>query len=110
MERGNSSRGHTRSNSLSKSKKVRCFKCKDVGHVRKNCPQLKKDRNSNASAAVVRSSAAVSGESSDEGDGGDVLTVSTTGSADTWVMDTGASYHMTFNKELFSSLKNGMAV
>ena len=33
------------------------------------------------------------------------MTVSTIGSADTWVMDTGASYHMTFNKELFSSFK-----
>ncbi|KAJ1431549.1 Zinc finger, CCHC-type [Sesbania bispinosa] len=53
---------------------MRCFKCKKVGHIRKNCPQLKNDRNSNASAAVVRSSAAASGESSDEGDGGDVLT------------------------------------
>ncbi|KAJ1386525.1 Retrovirus-related Pol polyprotein from transposon TNT 1-94 [Sesbania bispinosa] len=105
MERGNSSRGHTRSNSLSKSKKVRCFKCKEVRNIRKNCPQLKKDRNSNASATVVRSSAAISGESLDEGDDGDVLTVSTTGSAETWVMDTGASYHMTFNKELFSSFK-----
>nr|KYP63829.1 Retrovirus-related Pol polyprotein from transposon TNT 1-94 [Cajanus cajan] len=105
MERGNSSKGHTRSNSLSKSKKVRCYKCKEVGHIRKNSPQLKKDRNSNASEAVVRSSATVSGESSDEGDDGDVLTVSTTGFANTWVMDTGASYHMTFNKKLFNSFK-----
>jgi len=105
MERGNSSKGHTRSNSLSKSKKVRCYKCKEVGHIRKNCPQLKKERNNNARATVARSSAVVSGESSNEGDGGDVLTVGTIGSADTWVMDTGASYHMTFNKELFSSFK-----
>nr|KYP46866.1 Retrovirus-related Pol polyprotein from transposon TNT 1-94 [Cajanus cajan] len=105
MERENSSKGHTRSNSLSKSKKERCYKCKDVGHIRKNCQQLKKDRNSNASVAVVRSSATVSGESSDEGDGGDVLTVSTTSFADTWVMDTRASYHMTFNEKLFNSFK-----
>ena len=33
------------------------------------------------------------------------MTVSTIGSADTWVMDTGDSYRMTFNKELFSSFK-----
>ncbi|KAJ1377558.1 Zinc finger, CCHC-type [Sesbania bispinosa] len=83
MERGNSSKGHTRSNSLLKSKKVRCFKCKEVGHIRKNCPQLKKDRNSNANAAVVRSSVTAFGESSDEGDDKDVLTINTTGSADT---------------------------
>ena len=105
MERGNSSKGHTHSNSLSKSKKVRCCMCKEVGHIRKNCPQLKKEINNNAKAIVARSSAVVSGESSDEGDGGDVLTVNTIGSADTWVMDTNASYHMTLNKELFSSFK-----
>ncbi|KAJ1427517.1 Zinc finger, CCHC-type [Sesbania bispinosa] len=99
------SKRHTCNNSLSKSKKVRCYKCKEVEHIRKNCPQLKKDKNSNAATVVVRSSATVSGESSNEEDGKDVLTVSTTGSDDTWFMDTGASYHMTFNRELFSSFK-----
>nr|KYP33394.1 Retrovirus-related Pol polyprotein from transposon TNT 1-94 [Cajanus cajan] len=103
MERGNSSKGHTRSNSLSNSKKVRCYKCKKMGHIRKNFPQLKKDRN--ASAIVVRSSATVSGESSYEGDERDVLIVNTTGFSNTWVMDTGASYHMTFNRKLFNSFK-----
>ena len=105
MERGNRSKGHRRSNSLSKSKKVRCYKCKEVRHIRKNYPQLKKERNNNAKATVARFSAVVSGESSDEGDGRDVLTVTTIGSANTWVMDNGASHHMTFNKELLSSFK-----
>ena len=105
MERGNSSKDHMRSNSLSKSKKVRCYKCKKVGHIRKNFPQLKKERNNNARAIVARSSVVVSGESSDEGDGRDVLTISTIDFAYTWVMDTSASYHMNFNKELFSSFK-----
>nr|KYP40490.1 Retrovirus-related Pol polyprotein from transposon TNT 1-94 [Cajanus cajan] len=94
-----------RGRSMKRGNSVRCYKCKEVGHIRKNCPQLKKERNINASAAVVRSSATVSGESSDEGDGRDVLTISTTGFADTWVMDTGASYHMTFNRKLFNSFK-----
>nr|KYP40116.1 hypothetical protein KK1_038544 [Cajanus cajan] len=105
IERGNSRKGHTPSNSLSKSKKVRCYKCKEVGYIWKNYLQLKKDRNSNDSAIVVRSSATVSDESSDEGDGGDVLTTSTTSFAGTWVMDTNAYYHMTFNRELFNSFK-----
>ena len=43
--------------------------------------------------------------SSEEGESTDVLTVSTSGSANTWVMDTGASYHMTFSKNLFTSFK-----
>jgi len=105
MERGNNIKGHMRGNSLSKSKKVRCYKCKELEHIRKNYPQLKKERNSNARVTITRSSAVVSSENSDEGDGEDVLTIITIGSDDTWVMDTGASYHMTFNKELFSSFK-----
>ena len=47
-------------------------------------------------------------DSSDDGElkGSDVLTVSSSNSLDTWVMDTGASYdHMTFNKQWFHSFK-----
>ncbi|KAI4300009.1 hypothetical protein L6164_033429 [Bauhinia variegata] len=42
-----------------------------------------------------------------EGDfeGSDVLTVVTTNTSNTWVMDSGASYHMTFNKNWFHSFK-----
>ena len=31
--------------------------------------------------------------------------MSTSGSVNSWVMDTGASYHMTFSKDLFTSFK-----
>ena len=100
-ERDGGSRDKSRSKS--RSNRPRCFHCKEKGHIRKDCPQRKrgsdkKESNGNASAAVVQ-------ESSDEEDKGDVLTVSTSGSANTWVMDTGASYHMTFSKELFTSFK-----
>ncbi|KAI4323897.1 hypothetical protein L6164_023471 [Bauhinia variegata] len=60
----------------------------------------KKESDGKTSASVVQ-------ESSDEGDfeGSDVLTVVTTSASDTWVMDSGASYHMTFNKSWFHSFK-----
>ena len=38
-------------------------------------------------------------------EGSDVLTVSTSSSLDAWVMDTGASNHVTFNKHRFHSFK-----
>ena len=46
-------------------------------------------------------------EGSDEGElkGCDTLTISTSSSLYTWVMDTGASYHMTFNEYWFHSLQ-----
>ncbi|XP_023746148.1 uncharacterized protein LOC111894303 [Lactuca sativa] len=41
----------------------------------------------------------------DEGDDGDVLTVCTSSSADAWVLDSGASYHMTYNCDWVDSFK-----
>ena len=107
-ERDGASRGKSRSRS--KPNGIRCFQCKERGHIRRECPQRKKgnekkESNSNASAAVVQDSSEVSQHSSDEGESSDVLTVSTSSSANTWVMDTGASYHMTFSKNLFTSFK-----
>ena len=60
----------------------------------------KKESDGKANPIIVQ-------ESSNEGEleGSDVLTVSTSSSLDTWVMDIGASYHMTFNKHWFHSYK-----
>ena len=44
-------------------------------------------------------------DGSDDGDFGDVLTVCSASTADTWIMDTGASHHMTFSHDLFTSFK-----
>ncbi len=101
-EKDDGNRSKSRSKSRSKGQ-LRCFKCKEKGHFKKDCPQWKKGNNQKESNG--KASASVVQDSSDEGDGGDVLTVSTSSSANTWVMDTGASYHMTFTKELFTSFK-----
>ncbi|KAI4379947.1 hypothetical protein MLD38_006183 [Melastoma candidum] len=94
-----------KSRSKSKSKGPRCYHCKEPGHFRRDWPQRKtgkesKESNGKAIASVVR-------ESSDEGEyeGSDVLTVATSSLTDTWIMDSGASYHMTFNKDWFNSFK-----
>nr|GFA79073.1 retrovirus-related Pol polyprotein from transposon TNT 1-94 [Tanacetum cinerariifolium] len=54
--------------------------------------------NGNESAVVVQ-------DGSDNGDFGDVLTVCSASTADTWIMDTGASHHMTFSHDLLTSFK-----
>ena len=54
---------------------------------------------------MVHDNNAAVGDSSDKEEGSDVLTISISGSTNTWVLDTRASYHMTFSKELFISFK-----
>ena len=91
--------------SKSKSRGPQCYRYKELGHIRRDCAQRKnskekKESNSKANASIVWGS-------SDECDleGSDVLTVSTSSSLDTWVIDIGASYIMTFNKHWFHSFK-----
>ncbi|GJR40728.1 retrovirus-related pol polyprotein from transposon TNT 1-94 [Tanacetum coccineum] len=98
----NNGNGRSRSKSRNSSK-VKCYLCKEKGHIKRDCPQKKgnsKGESSNSgSAAVVQ-------DSSDDGNFDDVLTVCSASTADTWIMDTGASHHMTFSRDLFTSFKN----
>ncbi|KAL6340624.1 hypothetical protein AAG906_010532 [Vitis piasezkii] len=87
--------GGGRSKSRSKSKAaMRCFHCKEKWHFRKNSTKV-----------VVAQKDSEKQDSSDEGEGGDVLTVSTSSSAESWILDTGASYHMAYSRDLFTTFK-----
>ena len=88
-----------------KSRGPRCYQCKKLEHVRRDCPQRKNGKEKKGLDG--KTNANIVQKSSDEGEleGSDVLNISTSSSLDTWVMDTSASYHITFNKHWFHSFK-----
>jgi hypothetical protein len=78
-----------------KKKGLQCYKCKGWGHVKKDCPQLKKD---GGSINVV-----IAKKKDDSDSDGDLLTVSSENSCEAWLLDSASSFHATSKKELFSS-------
>ncbi|VFQ66026.1 unnamed protein product [Cuscuta campestris] len=87
--RGSGSRNRQRSQSKTRdSSGVTCWKCKEVGHFRNQCPNDKK-------VNIAESSA------SDEEV---LLTCCAESSVDSWVMDSGASFHATHSSEALQNL------
>lgn len=97
----------------SKEKKgPRCYKCKDFGHIRRECPLLTKEGERNFRSKPkrdrrkkVKAYKAEADCSSDES----VVVLAhhamTASLADGWIIDSGATTHMCKNRELFKSLK-----
>jgi hypothetical protein len=70
-----------------KKKGPRCFKCNDWGHIKKNCPELKKDGGS-ISVVIAR-------KKDDLDSNGDILTVSSEKSCGAWLLGSASLFHAT---------------
>jgi hypothetical protein len=78
-----------------KEKGPQCYKCKEWGHKRAECPELKKDSGT-ASVMIARQD--------DSNSDGDILTMSSEKSCEeTWLLDSTSSSHLTPRKEWFLS-------
>ncbi|VFQ84240.1 unnamed protein product [Cuscuta campestris] len=90
--RGSGSRNRQRSQSKTRdSSGVTCWKCKEVGHFRNQCPNDKKVNIAQGSAS----------------DEEVALTCCEESNVDSWVMDSGASFHATHSGEAFQNLVIG---
>nr|GEW60947.1 retrovirus-related Pol polyprotein from transposon TNT 1-94 [Tanacetum cinerariifolium] len=95
--------GNERSRSKSRnSRNVKYYRCKEKGHIKRDCPQKKGNSKGESSNS---GSVAVAHDGSDNRDFGNVLMVCSASTADTYIMDTGASHHMTFSRDLITSFK-----
>ena len=79
--------------------KVKCFHCQQFGHIATNCPHKKKNK------MVVGASAGEALASQFELDFSLIAFMVSSEMGSVWYLDSGASFHMTGNKEIFSRLE-----
>ncbi|KAL4304503.1 hypothetical protein GQ457_10G014750 [Hibiscus cannabinus] len=104
LSRKSENEGSGRQNSRSKSrgrKTIHCYKCKEAGHMKRDCPKWK-NQTKEKDDATAKTVNLVQNDNSDCSDG-DMLSVSTTQLMDAWILDSGCSYHITSNREWFST-------
>ncbi|KAE8692812.1 hypothetical protein F3Y22_tig00110830pilonHSYRG00040 [Hibiscus syriacus] len=91
--------------SKSRDKKtINCYKCKEVRHMKRDYPKLKKKTDemrddSSKSANVVEDDNFNCSEC-------DMLSISTTQLMDAWIFDSGCCYHIMPNREWFSTYRS----
>jgi hypothetical protein len=93
---------HSKSESKGKKldlSKVKCFHCHEHGHLTTNCPQKKK--NNKVVGVVVGEALA----SQFELDFSLITCMASSALGSVWYLDSGASFHMTGDKEIFSDLE-----
>ncbi|KAK3002536.1 hypothetical protein RJ639_020933 [Escallonia herrerae] len=84
---------------LSQRPELKWYYCHNEGHYRKDCPERKgkkKDNSKTADTGVVE----------DNSDGADVLSVTISSSDEGWIIDTGYSYHICPNRDLFATYRS----
>ncbi|KAE8680841.1 pentatricopeptide repeat-containing protein [Hibiscus syriacus] len=101
-EKAGSGKRNSRSKSRDK-KTIHCYKCKEAGHMKRDCPKLKKQTDEKRDGST-KSVNVVEDDTSDCSEG-DMLSISTTQLTDAWILDSGCSYHITPNREWFSTYR-----
>ncbi|KAE8708925.1 Serine/threonine-protein kinase HT1 [Hibiscus syriacus] len=101
-EKAGSGKRNSRSKSRDK-KTIHYYKCKEAGHIKRDCPKLKKqtDEKRDVSSKSVNM---VDDDNSDCSEG-DMLSISMTQLTDAWILDSGCSYHIMPNREWFSTYR-----
>jgi hypothetical protein len=85
--------------------KVQCFECHNYGHYKRNCPKLTTKRKERHHASIVNDEESSKKTKHNEIDFFYYLTLTGTVEADMWLIDSGASRHITGDCRNFSSMK-----
>ncbi|XP_061352889.1 uncharacterized protein LOC133297716 [Gastrolobium bilobum] len=97
------SRGRSKSRDKSDKYEMRCWRCKQVGHLRRNCisksvgPEKRDD--SQPSASGIK-------KDDDDSTGDLYMAFDSHSDCNDWIIDTGASFHMTPHREWFCTYES----
>lgn len=83
-----------RGKSRSRKKDLHCYNCGKKGHFKKDCRALKKDSDAHQSANVIE-------------EAGDAMILSVDSQIESWILDSGASFHSTSCREIMENYVNG---
>jgi hypothetical protein len=100
--KGKGKKFHSKSESKGKKldlSKVKCFHCHEHGHLATNCPQKKKNKKVDGDAASEALALKFELEFSL------ITCMMSSALVSVWYLDSGASFHMTGDKDLFSDLE-----
>ena len=102
MKKWKGNKFHSKSKSKGKKmdmSKVKCFHCHEHGHFATNCPQKKKNKKAVGAAAGKALASQFELEFSL------IACMVSSALGLVWYLDSGASFHMTGDKEIFSDLE-----
>jgi predicted aspartyl protease len=85
--------------------KVQCFECHDYGHYKRNCPKLTRKRKERHHASTANDEEPSKKTKHDEADFFYYSALTGAIEDDMWLIDSGASRHMTGDRKNFSSMK-----
>ncbi|XP_070006880.1 retrovirus-related Pol polyprotein from transposon TNT 1-94 isoform X1 [Nicotiana sylvestris] len=90
--------------SKSRARKQNCYECEEQGHYKRDCPKLKEKR---GKQKIDNSTNIVdTGNNSDDSDYvGEVCAVSASHGQNSWVLDSGDTFHMSPHKNWFATYK-----
>lgn len=87
-KKGNSSNNNNKAANKSEKPKGKCFKCGKGGHWKRDCPESKKKPD---------------GRQEENSSDAFVCYTATSGDQDTWILDSGATDHMSYRREWFEN-------
>ena len=108
-KRKSNDKGREKSRSNSRPREIKCWYCKKTGHLRRDCNKRKNDLSKKKGKKPVGAENLEANDTANVSEGygsANVHSISSNEPRDEWVLDSGATFHMTSRKDWLFDLKD----